>query len=80
MLLTPLSFKRAYVCDAPGLPLRMGQQRDIPIESLPLSSTLAGRRPCQCFVLLRLCILVVLQFQLSRCRQATQLLGALFSF
>jgi len=37
------------VSDAPSLPLRMGHPTGIPIESLPLSSTLAGRRPCQYF-------------------------------
>ena len=80
MLLTPLSLKRTYVSDAPGLPLRMGQQRDIPIESLPLSSTLAGRGPCRCFIFLRLRFLVVLQFHIDYCRSQTQLVNALFSF
>ena len=47
--MTPLSFKKTYVTDAPSLPLRMGHPTGIPIENLPLSSTLAGRRPCQYF-------------------------------
>ena len=60
--MTPLSFKKTYVSDAPSLPLRMGHPTGIPIENLPFSSTLAGRGPCQYFFLLRLRFPVELLF------------------